>query len=271
VDIDAATADPERRFECLGNATAIRATDPQPVLHDVETVALAGVDARVALLLEQLEHLVHAEIRRHRDRKCNQYTRIARLRCALDELVDDALHGVATHEPAAAAAMEPGGARIEQLQVVVELGHRANRRARRAHRVGLVDGDRRQDAVDAVDLRLVHTVEELPRVRRKRLDVAALALRVDRVENERRLAGAGHARDYDELSQRDVDVQGAQIVLTRAPDTDLVMRVVGHRRYGGPEGMCRPVKVTTFHAGSRILRGTGVGGFEVKPCDSSRR
>jgi hypothetical protein len=220
-----------------------RATDPQPILDDVEAVALAGVDARVALLLEQLEHLVHAEIRRHRDRKCNQYTRIARLRCALDELIDDALHGVATHEPAAAAAIEPGRAGIEQLEwslssVIVPTVERDG-----AHRVGLVDGDRRQDAVDAVDLRLVHAVEELPRVRREGLDVAALPLGVDRVENERRLARAGHARHYDELSQRDVDVQGAQIVLTRAPDTDVVVRVVGHRRMGGRKGGAGPSKL----------------------------
>ena len=63
MDIDAATADPERRFERLGNAAAIGATDPQPVLDDLETVALARVDARVALLLEQLEHLVLGEVR----------------------------------------------------------------------------------------------------------------------------------------------------------------------------------------------------------------
>ena len=101
---------------------------------------------------------------------------------------------------AAAAAVQLRRAREEQLQVVVELGHRADGRARGAHRVGLVDGDRRRDALDAVDLRLVHAVEELARVGREGLDVAALALGVERVEHERGLARAGHAGHDDELA-----------------------------------------------------------------------
>src|SRR3546814_2648237 len=40
------------------------------------------------------------------------------------------------------------------LEMVVQFGHGADRAARAAHRVGLVDGNGRQDAFDAVDLRL---------------------------------------------------------------------------------------------------------------------
>ncbi len=54
---------------------------------------------------------------------------------------------------AAAAAMQRAGARVQQLQVIVDLGHRADRGARGAHRIGLVDGDGRRNALDAVDLR----------------------------------------------------------------------------------------------------------------------
>ena len=75
--------------------------------------------------------------------------------------------------------------REEQLQVVVQLGHRADGRARRLDRAALVDRDRRQDAVDALDLRLLHAVEELARVGGEALDVAALALGVEDVERER--------------------------------------------------------------------------------------
>ena len=60
--------------------------------------------------------------------------------------------------------------------------------------VALVDRDRRRDAVDAVDLRLVHALEELPRVGGEALDVAALALGVEDVEGERRLARAATRR-----------------------------------------------------------------------------
>ena len=48
--------------------------------------------------------------------------------------------------------------------------------------------------VDAVHLRLVHAIEELPRVGGERLDVAALAFGVDGVEGERGLARAADAR-----------------------------------------------------------------------------
>jgi hypothetical protein len=124
--------------------------------------------------------------------------------------------------------VQPRRAGVQQLQVVVQLRHRAHRRAGRAHRVGLVDGDRGRDAVDAVHLRLVHAVEELARVRREGLDVAALALRVDRVEDQRGLARARHAGDDNELPQRNVEVERAQVVLPRAADADAIVAVRGH-------------------------------------------
>ena len=48
--------------------------------------------------------------------------------------------------------------------------------------------------LDAFDARLGELVEELPGIRGQRLDVAPLSFRVDRVERERRLAGAARAR-----------------------------------------------------------------------------
>jgi len=44
------------------------------------------------------------------------------------------------------------------------------------------------EAVDVVDVRLLHHLEELPRVSGERLDVAPLALGVDRVDRQARLA-----------------------------------------------------------------------------------
>ncbi len=135
---------------------------------------------------------------------------------------------VAAHRLAAALAIERRRAREQQLQMVVELRHRADGRARGAHRVGLVDGDGRWNARDRIDLRLVHAIEKLPRVRREGLDVTALAFGVQRVENERGLAGAGHARDDDELVERNVEVEVLEIVLARAAHEDGITRGVGH-------------------------------------------
>ncbi len=112
--------------------------------------------------------------------------------------------------------------------MIVELGHRADGRARGPDGVRLVDGDRRRNPVDAVDPRLVHPVEELSCVRREGLDVAALALRVHRVEYQRGLAGAGHAGHHHELAQRKVEVERAQIVLARPSNADAVGRGSGH-------------------------------------------
>jgi hypothetical protein len=41
-----------------------------------------------------------------------------------------------------------------------------------------------------IDIGLLHHVEELARIGRQRLDIAALALGIDGVESERALAGA---------------------------------------------------------------------------------
>ena len=101
---------------------------------------------------------------------------------------------------AAVAAEGAADAREQQPHVVVDLGRRADRRARIADAVLLPDRDRRRDAVDAIDVRLLHPLEELPRVGRQRLDVAALPFGVDRVEGERRLARSADAGDDDQLA-----------------------------------------------------------------------
>ena len=120
---------------------------------------------------------------------------------ALRKLAEPARHhfgGLANHLAAAVPAIRPADARIQQPQVVVDLGGRADRRPRIADAVLLADRDRRADALDRVDVRLLHPLEELPGVGRQRFDVAPLPFGVDRVEGERRLPRAAHARHDDE-------------------------------------------------------------------------
>jgi hypothetical protein len=105
--------------------------------------------------------------------------------------------------------------------VVVDLGDGADRRARIARRGLLLDRDGRRQPLDRLDVGLLHLVEELASVGRERLDVAALALGVERVEGERGLAAAGQAGDHDEPVARDVHVHVAQVVDTRAADRDV--------------------------------------------------
>ena len=117
-------------------------------------------------------------------------------------------------------------ARPEQAQVVVDLRRRADGGARRLGRVLLLDGDGGGEPVDVVDVGLLHALEELPRVRGERLDVAPLALGVDRVEGERGLARAGRPRDDREGAPRDLEVEALEVVLPRAADDDPVLHGV---------------------------------------------
>jgi hypothetical protein len=85
----------------------------------------------------------------------------------------------------------------------------------------LLDGDGRRQAVDLVDVRLLHHLEELAGIGRQALDVAALALGIDRVEGERGLARAGQAGHHDQAVARQVEVDVLQIVLARAAEMNL--------------------------------------------------
>src|SRR5262249_42800688 len=90
----------------------------------------------------------------------------------------------------------------------MDLGRRPDGRPRVADTVLLADRNRGADALDPIDVRLLHPLQELPGVRGERFDVSPLALGVNSVEGERRLPRAADAGDDDQLAgpQRQVDV-----------------------------------------------------------------
>jgi hypothetical protein len=79
----------------------------------------------------------------------------------------------------------------------------------------LANGDRRGDAVDAIDVGLLHPLEKLAGVRRQRFDVPPLPLRVDRVEGERRFSRAADAGHDDQLAERQVQVDVLEVMRAR--------------------------------------------------------
>jgi hypothetical protein len=85
-----------------------------------------------------------------------------------------------------------------------------------------VDFYRRREALDEVDVGLVHLAEELAGVRRQRLHVPALALREDRVEGQARLARAGQPREDDQRVPGQVDVDVLEVVLAGAAHDEAV-------------------------------------------------
>jgi hypothetical protein len=113
-------------------------------------------------------------------------------------------------------------ARVEQAQVIVDLGDGPHRRARIVRRRLLLDRDRRRQAFDQVDVGLFHELQELPRVRRQRLDVAALPLRVQRVEGQRALARTGQPGDHDQPMPRQVEIQVLEVVRACTANADRI-------------------------------------------------
>src|SRR3546814_13046553 len=67
-----------------------------------------------------------------------------------------------------------------------------------------------------IDIGLLHQFEELARIGRERLDIAALPLGIDGVEREARFARARQAGDHRERVAGDVDRDILEVVLARA-------------------------------------------------------
>ena len=141
------------------------------------------------------------------------------------DAVDDLLRGLPLDRRAAGRAVRPAGAGVEQAEVVVDLGDRADGGAGVLGGGLLVDRDRRRQALDEVDVGLVHLAEELAGVRRQRLDVPALALGEDRVERQGRLARPGEPREDDQGVAGQVEGDVLEVVLARAADDELVCHV----------------------------------------------
>ena len=199
------------------------AVDPHPavalrvqLVEQVDELALAGAHHRCEHL--EAQALVHRE-----------------------HLVDDLLRGLPGDALTAHRAVRRAGPRVQQPQVVVDLGDGADGRARVAVGGLLVDRHRGRQALDEVDVGLVHLAEELPRVRRQRLDVAPLALGEDRVERQRRLARAGQAGENDQRIARQVEVDASQVVLPRTLDDQAVSHpVYPPEDIVGAHAMCPP-------------------------------
>jgi hypothetical protein len=109
---------------------------------------------------------------------------------------------------------------VEQPQIVVDLGGGADRGAGRPHRVLLLEGHRRTDLLDAIDVGPVDAVQEHPGIGRERLDVAPLALGEERVEGQRGFSGAGDAGDDGEAIVGNLERDVLEVVLARSLDPE---------------------------------------------------
>jgi hypothetical protein len=117
----------------------------------------------------------------------------------------------------------------------------------------LVDRDRRRQALDEVDVGLVHLPEELAGVGRQRLDVAPLALGEDRVEGEAGLAGPGQPGEDDEGVARQVERDVLEVVLARTAHDEAVGHQVLRDRARRLSGEIRRAEPEAGKAGSPTL------------------
>ncbi len=232
-----AAAHLERGLDRVGEPALDLGLDHQPIDHDVDRVLLLLVElGRLAAQLDRLavdagthEALpgdllellaVFALLAAHVGGVDHQPRAGGERQDAIDHL----LHGLGANLVAAARAVRHADRRVEQPQVIVDLGDRSDRRARVLRHRLLLDRDGRREPLDRVDVGLLHLLEELPGVGRERLDVAALALGVEGVEGERRLARARHTGDDHQPVPRDLQGDVLEVVLARAAHHDRVHR-----------------------------------------------
>ena len=135
----------------------------------------------------------------------------------------DLVHRVAFHARAAIGAKRAAHAGKQQPQKVVAFRGGGHGGARIPAGVLLADGDGGRDAIDIFDRGLLHALQELAGVGGERLDVAALAFRIDGVEGQRRLAGAGHTGDYSQLVVRERERNVLKVVDPRATNPDVFL------------------------------------------------
>ncbi len=183
---------------------------------DLEKLAV-DFDALVALLAELGELLAVLTLAAAHDRREQIKPRAFRQR---HDAIDHLRHGLALDRQTGGRRVGHADARPQQPHVVVDLGDGADGGARIARGGFLLDGNGRRQPVDLVDVRLLHHLQELPRVGGQRLHVTALAFSIDGVERERGFSRPGKSGEHHELVARNLDVDVLEIMLARAVDRD---------------------------------------------------
>ena len=233
-DGDVAFAEFEGTFEGFEEAGSRVGSEADAILDDVDLggeeenvvggIRIVGADdvsveveSEVALLLEEGEEVGEVDFFGDRDGEEDEDLFPGKVG---EAPIGDGVGRVGTDAFAAVWVDGVGVTGVEEFEVVVDLGDRADGRASGADVIFLLDGDGGRDAIDAVDRGFVHAVEELPDVGGECFDVASLSLGVESLEGEGGFAGAGGAGDDGEFPEGDVQRDVLEVVLSGADDAD---------------------------------------------------
>jgi len=214
----------QRQFDGFQRAHLFGTGHAKPISHDIQYLAAAvhtlALHARKATGRQPLFLLLGRGVGGQLNGEGQHQPRVTRCSRTHQQIGINGLWRVVPHRQRSLAVEQLRRTRPQQLQVVVQFGHRPHRRTRCAHRVGLVDGNGWRHAVDAVHRRAVHAVQKLARIGAEGFDVAALAFGVQRVEDQRRLAAAAGPGNHRQFARANVQVQILQVVLARTADAD---------------------------------------------------
>ena len=120
-----------------------------------------------------------------------------------------------------------------QPQEMINFRDRRHRRFAAAARDPLFDGHARRQSRDQVHIGLFELLDELPCIRRHRIEKSPLPFRKENVEGERRFARTAQAGDHDHLVPRDLKRDVLEIVLARAEDGDGRAKLAAPSRAAG--------------------------------------
>lgn len=241
IDADDAVGQPQRRLHRLGEALLSRRLDCNPINDDVDVVLALLIqrwhlskpmnvsihpysgEAIGRQLSEQLDVLTFASTN-HRGEDLKLSTLVER-----HEAVDNLLRGLTADELAAHRAVGLTDAGPEQAQIIMNLCDGANGRARVAGRGLLIDGNCRTEALDKVDVGLIHLTQKLAGIGGKRLHISTLSLGEDSVESKGGLARSRQTGEHNHGVPGKVQIDIAQVVFPGASDDDVVTHRC-HRR-----------------------------------------
>ena len=195
-----AAREPQRGLEGLGEALRGVGTQPQAVDHRIDAVLAPCIELRRGI--EFMHLAVDAGAHEALRLQIAQGGLVAALAILhqgckqqhggtlghLQHLVHHLAHGLRLERQTVVGAVRYSRPRVQQTQVVVDLGDGADGGARVVGRRLLLDGDGGREPLDVVHIGFVHHGEELPGIGRQRLDVTALALGIEGIEGERGLA-----------------------------------------------------------------------------------